>query len=98
MLTKFKLLINIQMIQFEINFRKKKWLFVRIYKPPSQNNQYFLYILGDMLGFYSQEYDNKVILWDCNLQPSNPPSIALFMNNENLLNLVKNNTCFKGKG
>ena len=30
-------------------------------------------------------------------EPSNP-SIALFMNNQNLFNLVKSNTCFKGEG
>ena len=37
-LTKFKLPINIQIIPFEINLRKEKWLFVSIYKPPSQSN------------------------------------------------------------
>ena len=96
-LTKFKLPINIQIIPFEINLRKEKWLFVSIYKPPSQSNHYFLDILGDLLDFYSQDYDNKVILGDFNLEPSNP-SIASFMNNQNLFNLVKSNTCFKGKG
>ena len=37
------------------------------------------------------------ILGDFNLEPSNP-SIAFFMNNQSLFNLVKSNTCFKGKG
>ena len=50
-----------------------------------------------MLEFYSQDYDNKVILGDFNLETSNP-STASFMNNQNLFNLVKSNTCFKGKG
>ena len=49
------------------------------------------------MDFNSQDYDNKVILRDFNLEPSNP-SIASFMNNQNLFNLVKSNTCFKGKG
>ena len=96
-LTKFKLPINIQIIPFEINLRKEKWLFVNIYKPPSQSNQYFLDILGDLLDFYSQVYDNNVILGNFNLEPSNP-NIVSFMNNQNLLNLVKDNTCFEGKG
>ena len=47
-LSKFKLPINIQIIPFEINLRKEKWLFVGIYKPTSQSNQYFLNILGDL--------------------------------------------------
>ena len=46
------------------------------------------------MDFYSQDYQNKVILGDFNLEPYNP-SIALFINNQNLINLVKNNTCFK---
>ena len=66
------------MIPFEINLRKEKWLFVSIYKLPSQKNQYFLDILGDLLEFYSQDYDIKVILGDFNLEPSNP-SAASFM-------------------
>ena len=37
-LTKFKLPLNIQITTFEINLRKEKWLFVSIYKPPSQSN------------------------------------------------------------
>ena len=91
-LSKFELPMNIQ-----INLRKEKWLFVSIYKPPSQSNQYFLDLLGDLLDFYSQDYDNEVILGDFNLEPSNP-SIVSFMNNQNLFNLVKSNTCFKGEG
>ena len=50
-LTNFKLLIKIQTIPFERNVRKEKWLFVSIYKPQSQSNQYFLDILGDLLDF-----------------------------------------------
>ena len=49
------------------------------------------------MDFYSQDYDHKVIFGDFNLEPSNP-SIVSFMNNQNLFNLVKSNTCFKGKG
>ena len=68
-----------------------------MYKSPSQSNQYFLDLLGDLLDFYSQDYDNKGILGDLNLEPSSP-SIVSFMNNQNLFNLVKSNTCFTGEG
>ena len=37
--------------------------------------------MGDLLDFYSQDYDNKVISGDFNLEPFNP-SIASFMNNQ----------------
>ena len=74
-LSKFKLPIDNQIIPFEINLRKEKWLFVSIYKPPSQSNQYFLDLLGDLFDFYSQDYDNKVIVGDFNLEPSNLSSV-----------------------
>ena len=96
-LTKFGVLINIQIIPFQINFKKEMWLFVSIYKLPSQSNQYFLDILHNLMNFYSQKYDSKIILGDFILEPSYP-SIASFMNNHFFFNLVKNNTCFKGEG
>ena len=48
------------------------------------------------MDFYSHEFENKVMLGGFNQEPFNP-SIALFMNSQNLLNLVKSNTCFKGE-
>ena len=85
------------MIPFEKNLRKEKWLFLNIYKFPSPGNQYFLDMLDILVDFNSPDYDNNVILGDFNLKTSNP-SIPLFMNNQNLFNLVKNNACFKGVG
>ena len=41
-MSNFKLPENIQVIPFEFNLRKEKWLFVSIYKPPLQSNNYFL--------------------------------------------------------
>ena len=84
MLTKFKLPSNTQIIPFELNLRKDKWLFVSIYKPPLQNNQYFIGILSDLLDFYSNEHDNEVVLGDFNLEPSSP-SMLSFMDSQNFL-------------
>ena len=61
-----------QIIVFEINLKKENWLFLGIYKPPSLNRQYFLNSLSDLLDFYSNHYDNKVILRDFNLKPTDP--------------------------
>ena len=97
MLTKFKLSNNIQMIPFELNLRKNKWLFVSIYKPPLQKNQYFVSILSNLLDFYSNEHDNKVVLGDLNLEPSSP-SMLSFMDSINFLSFIKNKTCSKGTG
>ena len=40
-LIKHNLPEDIKGIFLEINFRKPKWLFCRIYHPPSQNDQHF---------------------------------------------------------
>ena len=72
-------------------------MFVSIYKPPLQSNNYFLDTLNDLLDFYSGIYDNKVVFGDFNLEPTNPVMIN-FMDSQNFTNLIKNNTCFKGVG
>ena len=58
-MSNFKLPENIQVIPFELNLRKEKWLFVCIYKPPLQSNNYFLDTLSDLLDFYSGIYITK---------------------------------------
>ena len=85
---------DIQAIPFENNLRKENWLFVSVYKPPSLNNQYFSDSLYELLDFYSSIYDNKIVFGDFNLDISHPVMLS-FMNNGNLMNLVKGNTCFK---
>ena len=97
MLSNYRLPPDIPAIPFEINLRKEKWLFISVYKPPSLNNQYFCDSLSELLDFYSSIYDNKVVFGDFNLDISHPVMLS-FMNNENFINLVKGNTCFKGKG
>ena len=87
-LTNFSTPGNIQIIVFEINLRKEKWLSVAIYKPPSLNSQYFLDILSGLLDFYSNYYDNKVILGDFNFKPTDPLMLT-FVNKHDLINLRK---------
>ena len=87
MLTKFKVSNNIEIIPFELNLRNDKWLFVSIYKSPSQTNRYFVSILGDLLVFYSNQYDNKVVIEDFDLEPSNP-SLLSFMDSQNFVSLM----------
>ena len=84
----FKLPINIQVILFELNLRREKRLFVSIYKPPLQSNNYFLDILSDLLDFYSGIYNNKVVFGDFKLEPTNTVMIN-FMDSQNFTNLIK---------
>ena len=67
----FKIPSNIQIIPFEINLRKGKWLFASIYNVPSQKNKYFLWYLRNLLKFYWTRYEKIIILSDFNVEPEN---------------------------
>ena len=62
-----ELRISIQAIPFEINLRKKKWLVISIYRPPSQNSEYFLDSLTKSINYFASTYDNHLILGNFNL-------------------------------
>ena len=88
---------SIQTVPFEINLRKEKWLVISIYRPPSHGSEYFLNSLTKMIDLFAVTYDNYLIMADFNMEPSDP-SLKAFLNSNNLYNLIKSNTCFKGKG
>ena len=70
---------------------------ISIYRPPSHNSEYFLNNLTKMIDLFADTYDNYLIMGDFNMEPSDPP-LKAFLNSNNLYNLIKSNTCFKGKG
>ena len=88
---------DIQVIPFDLNLRKEKWMFMCIYRPPKQNSQYFLENLSSIAHHYSSIYGNYIFLGDFNMEP-NCLALTSFMQSFNLFNLIKTNTCFKGKG
>lgn len=88
---------DIQAIPLEINLRKEKWFFLCIYKPPFQNNQYFLDFISNIIDHYSDVYDNHIAMGDFNLEPSHA-LLSAFMISDNFYNLIKTSTCFKGQG
>ena len=96
-LSNYTLPSSIQAIPFVLNLKERIWLFISIYKPPSQNSQYFLNSIFDMLDYYSNHYKYKVIFGDFNTNPAKP-EMNTFLNTENLTSLIKENTCFKGAG
>ena len=69
-LTKHEISSDIQAFVIEINLRKEKWFFLSIYNHPSQNCQYFLDSIHNIIDFYSGVYDNHIVLGDFNIDPS----------------------------
>ena len=92
-----ELCISIQAIVSEINLRKEKWLVISIYRPPLQNSEYFLNSLTKIIDYFANTYDNHLILGDFNLEPTDSALMG-FLDSHSLTNLIKTNTCFKGKG
>jgi len=86
--------VDIQVVPFEINLLKKKWLVIAIYKPPSQDDLYFFNSLSNIVDFYSRHYENHVILGDFNLEPISKRLLE-FNENYQYYNLIKSKTCFK---
>ena len=76
--------------------RKEKWLVTSIYRPPSQNSEFFLNSLTNIIDHFTKLFDNYII-GDFNLEPSNT-TLKHFMDSNGLYNLIKGHTCFKGKG
>ena len=61
----------IQIIIFELNLRKEKWLVASVYKPPAQDATYFLNWLSQIIDFYSVMYEKQIIIGDFNLLTAN---------------------------
>ena len=81
----------------ELNLRKQKWLVISIYRPPSQDSDFFLKLLTVILDHFTKAYDNYLIMGDFNLEPHDK-RLGYLLNSNNLVNLVKTNTCFKSSG
>ena len=85
---------DIQAVPIELNLRKQKWLIILLYTPPSQNKEYFLSHMTNIIDFYTNRYDNYILIGDFNLEP-NTKQVAHFLERHCLTNLVKDKTCFK---
>ena len=88
---------SIQAIPFEINLRQEKWLVISIYCWPSQDSGFFIHSLTEIIDHFATKYDNHLIMGDFNMEPNNRV-FKDFLDSNNLTNLIKTNTCFKGKG
>ena len=95
-LTNFLIPKDIQIIPFEINLRKNKWLLISTYRPPTTSESYFIDNLNSLIDFYSREYDNILILGDLNMEISNR-FLAPLLESHDLKSLNKKPTCYKSK-
>lgn len=93
-LTSFKVQNGIELITLEINLRKKKYLLLYTYRPPSQCTHFFLSNITNALNFHMRHYSNIIVMGDFNLEPDSD-EMSEFMSAFDLSNLIKEKTCFK---
>ena len=74
---------------------QEKWLAISIYRPPSQDSEFFLNSLIITLDHFTKAYHNYLIMGDFNLEPPDK-RLGSFLNSNNLVDLVITNRCFKG--
>ena len=53
-------------IFLEVNVQSSKWPFVGCYKPPSQNEEFFISNLSKTINAFSTKYDNILLMGDFN--------------------------------
>ena len=82
---------EVNLIEFSVN--RWKWLCIRLYKPPSQNEKYFLENLSLALTKISCKCENVTLIRDFNLTVENK-NLKVFMNTFELECLIKKPTCF----
>jgi len=92
-LTDFILPNDIQIVPIELRLKKDRWLAIFIYRPPSQNLEYFLDNLSRLLDFYS-DYKNCILMGDFNKDPESA-IMTFFLEGNLLFNHMKSKTCFK---
>ena len=85
---------NLELIAIEIQPSKSRWLFIGIYKPPSQSDNEFTNRLNLIIDYYSPKYENRILIGDFNLSTENQHLDALIQA-YNLNNLINKPTCFQ---
>ena len=70
---------------------------ISIYRPPSQNSEFFINSLTNAIDHFTEIFDIYIIIVDFNLEPSST-TLNPFVESNGLYDLIKGYTCFKGKG
>ena len=86
---------SIQVVPFEVNLRKEQLLEITIYQPPSQNSEFFLFP-NKIKDHFTKFFDNYIAIGDFNFEP-NDTTLKHFLDSNGLYNLLKGQSCFKGK-
>ena len=83
-----------EIILIEFSIKTRKWLCFGLYKPPSQNNKYFLDNLSLILNKLTFQFENIILMGDFNFTVENK-NLEVFMSTFDMECLIKKPTCFQ---
>ena len=82
-----------EIILIEFSIKTQKWLCIGLYKPPSQNDKYFLDNLSFILNKLTCQFDNITLMRNFNLTVENK-NLEVFMSTFDMECFIKKPTCF----
>ena len=94
LLQDYKFPNEIEVFLIEVNLRKSKWLLCCAYNPHKNSIEKHLFEIGLSIDFFSNKYENFIILGDFNSEITETP-VANFCATYSLTSLIKSKTCFK---
>ena len=77
-----------EIILIESSIKTRKWLFIGLHKPPSQNDKHFLDNLSLILNTLTRPFDNIILMGDFNLTTENK-NLEVFMSIFDMECLIK---------
>ena len=83
-----------EIILIEFSIKTRKWLFIRLYKPPSENDKYFLDNLSLILNKLTCQFDNIILTGDFYLTVEDK-NLEVFMSTFDMECLINKPTCFQ---
>ena len=69
-----------EIVLIEFSIRSRKWLFIGLYKPPSQNEKNVLDNLSLIINRLTFQYENVMLIGDLNITIENKNLVEVFMN------------------
>ena len=95
-LRNLKLPNDIQAIPIELNFRKRKWLLLPLYRPPDQNEAYVMDKLQRISDFYTKSSQQLLEISHFKMITSNPIPSS-YIENSGLYILLETPSCYKSR-
>ena len=86
-----------EIVLIEFSIRSRKWLFIGLYKPPSQNEKNCLDNLSLIINRLTFQYENVMLIGNLNITIENKNLVEVFMNSFSLECLIKKPACFHSK-